>query len=137
MKADRGDMVRLDIYVLEPSGNQKKVAFDAAQIASQGEFEFNSNAYGGEIQFVEMEIEYPDGSTKVVGHGPKWADITHKLILDQNKMSPDQVKLLGNFPDWQNNYAIVRELTDGTMHTICLRAGHSGDDTVRVLISVV
>lgn len=137
MKQNRGDMIRLDITVIDSGGNQKKVSFDAAQIAAQGQFDFNSSAYGGEIQNIEMEIEYPDGSKKIVGHGPKWADITHKIIIDENLMTPKQRQLLGNLPDWKNNPAMIRQLVDGTEHTICLRPGHSGDDQTSMIISVI
>jgi|SRR5918911_770853 hypothetical protein len=130
MKPDRGDLIRLDITVVDSSGKQNKVSFDAGQINAVGEFYFNSTAYGGEILLVEMEIEYPDGSTKIVGHGPKWADITRRIIIDTGKMDEKHMQILGQSPDWQLNHAMIRELADGTFHSICLRAGHSGDDQV-------
>ena|ERR1044072_5134301 len=128
MKPDRGDLIRLDITVVDASGNQNKVSFDAEQIKAAGEFYFNSSAYGGEILLVEMEIEYPDGSKKVVGHGAKWADITQRIIIDKDKMEKKLLPLIGNSRSWKANHAMLRELVDGTSHGICLRPGHSGDD---------
>ncbi|OQX04048.1 MAG: hypothetical protein BWK73_37465 [Thiothrix lacustris] len=128
MRQDRGEMIRLDVVVIDSSGKSKNESFDVTQIYKKGQFEFNSSIYNGEIQYIEMEIEYPDGSRKIVGHGPKWADITHKLILDKKLMTVAQLKMLGDSSDWRDNSAMIRELVDGTAHSICLRPGHGGDD---------
>ncbi len=137
MKQDRGDLIRLRITALEPSGRIKKVAFDAALINSTGEFYFDRSVYDGEIQMVEMEIEYPDGSKKLVVHGPKWAEITCKIIVDESKMDEEQIKLLGKSPNWQENFAMIRVLVDGTSHSICLIAGHSGDSQTNIFSRIV
>ena len=131
LSRDRGTLVSLSVIVAPIGSDQVRlVQYDAEQLRDMGQVSLRDGDYGPnvEIEKVFFNVMYPDHYVKSPVHSRDWVERVDALIWDPMLMTPDMVLSLGDNPDWEENFGMVvlegREL----YHTICLRAGHGGDD---------
>jgi hypothetical protein len=127
LRQDRGTLTSVILSTVDKGGFERVVSHDAEWLAQQDVLDLTPPE-GERYTRLVMIFTYPDDSGKLIVHSEDWVEKTRRLILRESAMIEEQLATFKPDTDWRKNHAVIRELQDGTWHTVCLRAGHGGDD---------